>query len=860
MEIPASTATDLPIEPVLPALLAALEAGRNAVLQAPPGAGKTTRVPLALLAATWLAGRQVIVLEPRRLAARAAARRMAALLGEAVGETVGYRVRLDSRVGPKTRIVVVTDGIFTRMIQDDPSLAGIGAVLFDEIHERSLEVDLGLALALEAQGALRDDLRLLAMSATLDGAALVRLMGDAPAISSGGRAFPVATRYLGGPAPAGMGPGAKGGAIADATAAAIRRALEEDSGDVLAFLPGAREIRRARQRLEDADLPEAVEIHVLHGDLPAEAQDAAIRPAPPGRRKVVLATTIAETSLTIEGVKVVVDAGHARAPRFDPASGMSRLATVRVSQAAAEQRRGRAGRLGPGICYRLWSEAEQRALAPQTRPEILEADLAPLALELAQWGAGDVGRLAWLDPPPAASLAQARDLLHRLGALDAGGAITPHGRRMAGFGLHPRLAHMAIRGAELGHGRLACRIAALLEERDILRPGLAAGGGTRDADLRLRLDLLGHDGERAGTVDRAAQRRVLQMAGQWERRLKRELGAPPSEAPADADTAGLLLALAYPDRIGQRRTGSAGQFLLSNGRGAVLPAEDALAAAEYLVAAELDGDRREARVFLAAPVSRADLEAAFAEAIETTDFVAWDRRAQAVAARRQRRLGALVLDDEALDRPDAEAIRAALLDGIRAEGLGILPWDKASLSLRDRVAFLRRVEGEAALWPDFSDSGLLDRLGGWLGPYLDGMTRRAQLRGLDLAAALEAQLDWAQKRRLDEGAPTHLAVPTGSRIALDYGSGDQPVLAVRLQEMFGCRATPTVAWGRVPVLLQLLSPAGRPVQVTRDLISFWAEGYRAVRADLRGRYPKHAWPEDPLTAMPTRRTRRHTEP
>jgi ATP-dependent helicase HrpB len=854
MSTPTVRPTDLPIEPILPALLAALEASRNAVLQAPPGAGKTTRVPLVLLAAPWLAGRQVIVLEPRRLAARAAARRMATMLGEGVGETVGYRVRLDSRVGPATRIVVVTDGIFTRMIQHDPSLAGVGAVLFDEIHERSLEVDLGLALALEAQGALRDDLRLLAMSATLDGVALARLLGNAPVISSEGRAFPVATRYLGGPAPAQAGRNA----IADAAAAAIRRALEDESGDVLAFLPGAREIRRARQRLEDAGLPEEVEIHVLHGDLPAAAQDAAIRPAPPGRRKVVLATTIAETSLTIEGIGVVVDAGYARAPRFDPASGMSRLATVRVSQAASEQRRGRAGRLGPGICYRLWSEAEQRALIPQTRPEILEADLAPLALELACWGAGDAGALAWLDPPPAAALAQARDLLHRLGGLAAGGAITPHGRRMAGFGLHPRLAHMVIRGAELGHGRLACRIAALLEERDILRPEPGVGG-PRDADLRLRLDLLAHEGNLAGTVDRAALRRVLQMAGQWERRVTREVSAPASDATAGADTAGLLLALAYPDRIGQRRAGGNGQFLLGNGRGAALPAEDALAVADYLVAAELDGDRREARIFLAAPVARADLETVFADSIETTDFVAWDRRAQAVAARRQRRLGALVLDDEALDRPDPEAIRSALLDFIRAEGLPVLPWNKASDSLRARVAFLRRVEGEAAGWPDLSDAGLLARLADWLGPHLDGMTRRAQLRGLDLAAALEAQLDWAQKRRLDEGAPTHLAVPTGSRLALDYASGESPVLAVRLQEMFGCRATPTVAWGRVPVLLQLLSPAGRPVQVTRDLVSFWADGYRAVRADLRGRYPKHFWPEDPLTAPPTRRTRRPQE-
>lgn len=883
---------DLPIDGVLPALLQALDGGRNAVLQAPPGAGKTTRVPLALLDAPWLGDGRIIVLEPRRLAARAAARRMATLLGEEVGATVGYRVRLDSRVGPDSRIVVVTDGVFTRMIQDDPSLPGVGAVLFDEIHERSLEVDLGLALALEAQDALRDDLRLVAMSATLDGAALARLMGDAPIVTSAGRAHPVETRYLGGvPAGRAAGQRAAGAAppgLGDAVAAAVRRALDDAAGDdtvgddaagdVLVFLPGAREIRRTRQALEESGLPGAIDLHVLHGDAPLAEQEAAIRPAPAGRRKVVLATAIAETSLTIEGVTAIVDSGYGRAPRFDPASGMSRLVTLRVSQAAAEQRRGRAGRLGPGICYRLWSEAEQRALLPRAQPEILAVDLAPLALELAQWGAADAAALRWLDAPPQAALAQARDLLRELGALDGDGAVTGHGRRMAAFGLHPRLAHMVLRGHELGHGRLACRIAALLGERDILRPGGRAGE-RREVDLRLRLALLSGAADEM-TADRGALRRVRQLAAQWERRSgerrlgERHLGERRSgfravpAAPEGPATVGLLLALAYPDRIAQRRAKSAGdgaiQFLLSNGRGASLPADDPLATADYLVAAELDGDRREARMFLAAPVEPADLEAVFAARLETAAFIAWDSRTQAILARRQRRLGALALGDEALERPDPDQVRAALLSGIRSEGLAILPWSEASQSLRARIAFLRRVEGARAGWPDLSDAALLAGLETWLAPYLDGITRRSQLRGIDLAAALEAMLDWPLRRRLDEAAPTHLTVPSGSRIRLDYSEEEQPVLAVRLQEMFGCRTTPTLAGGRVPVLLHLLSPAGRPVQVTADLSSFWADGYRAVRADLRGRYPKHFWPEDPLTASPHRsvgrRTRRPAEP
>lgn len=827
---------DLPVASVLPTLIWALERGGNAVLQAPPGAGKTTLVPLALLQAPWLSGK-IVVLEPRRLAARAAARRMAALLGEEVGATVGYRVRLDQRVGPRTRVEVVTDGIFTRLIQADPSLADVGLVVFDEIHERSLEVDLGLSLAIETQSALREDLRLVAMSATLDGTRIARLLGDAPLITSEGRAYPVETRYLGG----------SGDRIGESVLAATRRALAERPGDVLVFLPGAREIRRVAGLLEEAGLPAEVSIHPLYGDLPQEAQDAAIRPAPPGRRKIVLATNIAETSLTIEGVTSVIDSGLARQPRFDPASGMSRLVTGRISQAAADQRRGRAGRLAPGICYRLWSEAEQRALLPQTTPEILEADLAPLALELAQWGVADAASLSWLDPPPPAALAQARDLLRRLGALDDAGSITPHGRKMAELGLHPRLAHMLIRGAELGYGRAACRIAAVLEERDILR-----SGGARESDLRIRLELLEEGCRNEALVDRSAVRRVLELSALWERRLK-----PGRERPADADTVGLLLALAYPDRIGRRRPGATTQFLLSNGRGAFLPAEDPLAASDYLVAAELDGDRREARIFLAAPISEASLEDVFADQIETEAVVAWDRREQAVLARRRRRLHSLILRDDPLERPDSVAALAALLEGIRTEGLQILPWDAAAESLRARVRFLRGIEGAEA-WPDFADDALLERIEDWLGSHVEGMMRRSQLRQLDLRRILEAQLDWRQKRRLEEGAPTHLTVPSGSRIAIDY-AGETPVLAVRLQEMFGQTETPRVAWGKVPVLVQLLSPAGRPVQVTRDLASFWKNGYAAVRADLRGRYPKHFWPDDPLTAPPIRRVRpRHS--
>ena len=820
--------TALPIDPVLPEVRAALAGAGIAVLQAPPGAGKTTGVPPALLGEPWLGGRKVVVLEPRRLAARAAARRMAAERGEEVGATVGYRVRFDSRVGPQTRIEVVTDGVFLRQLQDDPTLDGVGAVLFDEFHERRLDGDLVLALCLEARAAVRDDLRLLVMSATLDGDPVAALLGGAPLITSEGRSFAVTTRYL---------PPAAGTRIEDAVAAAVRRALAEEEGDILAFLPGAAEIRRTETRLADSGLGDGVLLAPLYGDLGLEQQDQAIRPSEPGRRKVVLATAIAETSLTIEGVRVVVDGGLMRVPRFDPAGGMSRLDTVRVSRASADQRRGRAGRTAPGVCYRLWPEAEQRALQPFTSPEILAADLAPLALELAEWGIQDAASLAWLDPPPAAALAQAHDLLVQLGALDRGGAITAHGRAMAGLGAHPRLAHLMVRGRAMGQGALACALAALLGERDILR------SGPRDADLRSRVELLAAGG-------RGPVQQVRQAAAQ----LRRQLRVPASEPVRPAAT-GALLALAYPDRIAQCRPGGGGQYRMANGRGAVLPAADPLAAEEWLAVAELDGDRREARVFLAAPLTLADLEEDFADLIETVDFVAWDAREQAVQARRQRRLGALVLADGALADLGPERLAAAMLEGIRQHGLGLLPWSPAIEAWRARVAFLRRVEGPDAGWPDLADAALLETLEDWLLPYLDGCTRAAHLKRLDLMAVLQARLDWGRRQALEELAPSHLTVPSGSRLPMNY-DGEVPVLAVRLQEMFGARETPAVAGGKVPVLLHLLSPAQRPVQVTRDLAGFWADSYRLVKADLRGRYPKHSWPDDPLSAPPTSRTKR----
>ncbi|RPI15321.1 MAG: ATP-dependent helicase HrpB [Lysobacterales bacterium] len=845
----------LPITGVLPDLEAALAAGRAVVLEAPPGAGKSTLVPLKLLEAAWRGDARIVMLEPRRIAARAVAERMASLLGERAGGRVGYRTRLETRVGPTTRLEIVTEGILTRMLQHDPALEGVACLVFDEFHERNLQGDLGLALALECRRHLRPDLRFVVMSATLDGDALARHLGDATVVRSLGRTYDVETRY----APQ-LPPGNAPRPIADWVAGAIARAIEEHPGDVLAFLPGAGEIRRVAAALAGSLDARRYAVLPLYGDLPAGAQDAVLAPDPAGRRKIVVATNLAETSLTIDGVRVVVDAGLERRNRFDPTSGMSRLETVRISRASADQRRGRAGRTATGVCHRLWSESAHAALLPQAPPEILEADLAPLALELACWGTTDATTLTWLDPPPAATLAQARDLLLRLEALGPDDRVTPLGRDMAAIGLHPRLAHMVLRAGGLGYSRLACELAALLSERDPVR---ASGGGAPDPDLRLRLDALhGQSPGPALTADRGALQRIDRLRQQVEQQVRRvargdgQRGVSPGAAGGgsldESEAVGLLLAFAYPDRIGRRRAGESGRYALSGGRGAAFAGPAAIARSEFIVVAALDAGDREARIQLAAPLDPALLEQHFGAHVETVDVVEWDPRSESVAARRLRRLGQLVLADEALRGPNPRAFEA-LLEGLRALGLRVLPWTRDLEQWRDRVAFARASDPGGA-WPDVSDEALLADAARWLGPYLEGVTRREHFARVDLRAALHGLLDWAMQQKLDRHAPTHLAVPSGSRIAIDY-SGGTPRLAVRLQEVFGLGESPRVAGGRVSVTLELLSPARRPVQVTQDLASFWARGYHEVRRELKGRYPRHYWPDDPHEAVATRRAR-----
>lgn len=833
--VPTTSSSPLPIDDALPALRRALEESVAVVLQAPPGAGKTTRVPLAVRDAAWLAGRRIVMLEPRRLAARAAARRMAATLGEPVGGTVGFRVRGETRVSARTRIEVVTEGVLTRLIQADASLDGIGLLVFDEFHERSVQADLGLALALQTQEVLRPDLRILVMSATLDGAAVAALLGDAPIISSAGRMHPVEVRHLARP---------DDRRVEGAAAATVRRALAHDAGSVLAFLPGAAEIRRTAALLAEPPLPRGVRVHSLYGDLPAAAQDAAIAPAAAGERKVVLATAIAETSLTIEGVRVVVDGGLARVPRFSPRSGMSRLETVRVSSASAEQRCGRAGRTAPGVCYRLWPLEEHAGLVPRATPEILETDLAPLALDLALAGVRDARELRWLDLPPAAGLAQARELLRQLDALDADDRITVHGRAMAAFGLHPRLAHMLLRARALQHGATACVVAALLEERDVLRRDPVR----READLRVRVHLAAGNG-RADyhDVDRDALRRVREQSRSW----RGQLGVGTGEA-VHEEASGWLLALAYPDRVAQRRSGGEERYLMRNGIGAVLDDAGGLTGSPYLTVADLDGRVPHSRIYLAAPLERADVERLFGAQVTREDVVQWSASAGTVRALRLERLDALVLHEAPLREPDAERVADALLGAIaRGDGLA-LRWSEPAQRLRERVAFLRTRD---LSWPDVSDEALRDSMESWLRPRLTGLRRRAEVEGLDLGSVLLDALGWEQRRALDDLAPTHVAVPTGSRIPVDYADPAAPVLAVRLQELFGLAETPHIAGGAVPLTLHLLSPARRPVQVTRDLAGFWRSSYFEVRRDLRGRYPRHEWPEDPLAAAPTRRAK-----
>ncbi|GFE63468.1 ATP-dependent helicase HrpB [Litoreibacter roseus] len=797
----------LPIEPVLEDLWQALRAGGVAVLQAPPGAGKTTRVPLALLE-RGITGR-ILMLEPRRLAARAAAERMAAMLGEPVGQTVGYRMRGETKISRTTRIEVITEGILTRMIQSDPALEGVGTVVFDEFHERSLNGDLGLALVWEVRGALRDDLNVLVMSATLDAAPVARMLDDAPVITSEGRAFPVETRWLPRPLAAGIW-------FERAMSDLIQQALAETSGGVLVFLPGEGEIRRVANALT---LPDGVQIRPLYGALPFAEQRAAIAPAQTGR-KVVLATSIAETSLTIEDVRVVVDGGRARRARYDPGAGLSRLITERVSRAEADQRRGRAGRVAKGICYRLWAKAEEGALPAFPPAEIEAADLAGLALELCLWGAAP-DDLAFLTPPPEGAFANARALLQRLGALDAAGRLTDHGKTIAAMPVHPRLAHM------LAHaGPDAAQLAALLSDRDLL--GRSAG-----ADLALRMRAL-----QDNTGDAKARARIKAEA----KRLAKWAKGP-------ARSLGEMTALAYPDRIGLRRSGEAPRYLLSGGRGAQLTDGDALSGARALVAADLDGDGRDTKIRLAAQITESEIRDLYADQIERVTTCDWSRRDKRVLARQQERLGALILSDRSWKDAPEDAVTEALIDGVRDLGLDALNWTKPARLLRARVRLLFGTPGI----PDWSDPALLDDLNTWLAPYLGGLKTAADLKTAPLLTALQTALGWDGQQTLDRLAPPSFETPLGRKVAVDY-SGEVPEISVRLQELFGETTHPTV--GGTPLKVTLLSPAGRPVQVTRDLPGFWASSYDDVRKDMRGRYPKHPWPEDPTAADPTLRAKR----
>lgn len=835
----------LPIDAVLPDLRQALSECHEAVLEAPPGAGKTTRVPLALLEETWLAGQTILMLEPRRLAARAAAERLASELGEKVGETVGYRIRLESRVGPNTRIEVVTEGILTRRLQDDPALEGVGLLIFDEFHERSLDADLALALSLNGRDLFRDEqpLKILLMSATLEGERLSSLLNDAPVVRSDGRMFPVTMQW--------GRPFQPGEFIEPRVVQTVLDAINDQSGSLLVFLPGQAEIRRVNQQLADAlgSRPDIM-LCPLHGELDLNAQRAAIEPAPKGIRKVVLATNIAETSLTIDGVRVVIDAGLARVPRFDPGSGMTRLDTQRISKASATQRAGRAGRLEPGVCYRLWSEAQHEQLAAYGAAEILQADLAGLALQLARWGVTPT-QLVWLDVPPAAAYGQAQDLLVRLGALtrETGQEpkLTAHGQAMAELPAHPRIAHLLLRGQALGLGSLACDVAALLGERDILR-----GAG---ADLHSRLTLL--DGsERAARGAQGGVQRAKQLARQYRGYLRGSASEPVSD-PQHPRWLGALLALAYPDRVAQQRKAGGAEYRLANGRAALFAEVDALMKQPWLVIADLGSrqGQREERIYLAAEFDPALFDSVLAEQVVRLDQLDWDEREGVFRAERQRKVGELILSREPLTGLDESAKGKALLALVRRKGLELLPWTPELRQWQARVALLRSLDLEqkdSSEWPDVSNAGLLERLEFWLLPYLGKVSRLSHFSNLDLSSILHNLLPWPLPQRLDELAPHHLSVPSGSSVRLDY-SEHPPILAVRLQELFGLADTPRIANGRQIVKLHLLSPARRPVQVTQDLANFWRSTYAEVKKDLKGRYPKHYWPDDPLIAEPTAR-------
>jgi ATP-dependent helicase HrpB len=809
----------LPIDKVLPELLQTLADANTAILVADPGAGKTTRVPLALIDAPWRSNGRIIVLEPRRLAARGAAAQMARLLCEEVGDTVGYRVRLEAKVSRRTLVEVVTEGVFTRMVVEDPELTGVAAVLFDEFHERSLDADLGLAFARDVQLALRPDLRILVMSATLDAARVSDVLGHAPVVRSEGRAFPVETRYAGRD---------RALRIEDDVARVVRRAMERDQGSVLAFLPGAGEIERCARTLS-ASMPADVEVAPLYGALDIAAQDKAIRPAPQGQRKIVLATSIAETSLTIEGISIVVDSGLARVPKFEPASGLTRLETVRVSRAAADQRRGRAGRLGPGTCWRLWDEPETRALPAFATPEILEADLAPLLLDAALFGVTDPATLSFLDPPPAPALSEARALLLALQAIGADGRLTEEGRRLARLPLAPRLGHMLLQAAASGETLQAADMAVLLQERGL--------GGT-DTDIAHRLTRFRSEtGKRAEDARRLAQRWAT-LAG----------GAPSRQ---NAARTGVILASAYPDRVARARPGKPGEYLLINGRGAFLDPADGLAKSTWLAVADLQGGDSRARILSAASISESEVLSRFRPDIRETDEHEFDGASQSVRARRRTRLGAIFLSEQPM-AADPLAAAPVLTEAIHSLGLDRLPWSKSAAQLRQRMGFLAKAD--PAGWPETGAEHLSVSVEDWLLPYAPGATRFSDL-GPALHDALLGLLDASQRAKLDTQAPTHFEAPTGTRVAVDYEAEAGPTIAIRVQELFGLTRHPALAGGRVPLVLELLSPAHRPIQVTRDLPGFWKGSWAGVRSDMRGRYPRHPWPEDPAVAPPTTRVK-----
>lgn len=809
----------LPIDAVLEDVQEALRSSGAAVLVAPPGAGKTTRVPLALLDEPWRGNSKILVLEPRRIAARAAAERMAANLSSRLGDDIGLRARLNSKTGPHVSIEVVTEGVFTRMILDDPELKGIAAVLLDEFHERSLDADLGLALALDARAALRPDLKILVMSATLEAANVSKLLGDAPIIKSEGRAFPIETRYL----------GRRAQRIEDDVVDAVLRTIASDDGSALVFLPGQGEIARVVERLAERALPPTVDIVALYGGLDPATQDRAISPATAGRRKIVLATSIAETSITIEGVRVVIDSGVARVPRFEPDVGITRLETVRVSRASADQRRGRAGRTAPGICYRLWDEPETQGLAPFAEPEIRSADLSGLLLDCAEWGASDPRSLLWLDPPAEGALAAARSGLQAIDALDSGGHITDEGKRLRALPLAPRLARMVLKAGEYGNARTAAELAAIIVERGI---------GGNDVDLAVRLENFRRD-----RSQRAENMHALSR--QWARTV--------GEKPASGEKYLLaaLLALAYPERIAKNR-GKRGSFLLANGRAGIVDESNHLASAPYLVVAELQGRAAATRIMLALATDEAEIETFAVDRIETIDEIVFDKDARAVRARRSRRLGAIALKNEVRAIRAEDDVSSALARGLADLGIDALPWTKAQLQLRNRVAFLRQNDDT---WPDLSDAALETMIEEWLEPFLLRKSRASEVDAETLENALGALIPRQMRTRLDTEAPTHFDAPTGNRFALDYEAADAPALHIRVQELFGLKEHPSIARGRLPLTLHLLSPAHRPIQITRDLPGFWAGSWRAVRADMRGQYPKHVWPEDPANAMPTARAK-----